>query len=992
MTVATADGAAPAAASRPAQQPPQQQQAPTSADAIKLEWVFGLNKDFRGAVHNLSDVNDASRRIFYTVAHNGIVYDATTHTQRLLQGHRNSIVASCVSANRRFIVTADVGDESLLIVWDVHTCLPVQSMKTDTRGGVQACAISPDSTKIVTLSKNQPQTIALWAWTTTGDPNVPELVETVSAKDEQTCVQFSPDDATLVVTNGTRRVLFWSFAEGSWKFYSPAVASKEVKQVIGSFTQSSFVSGTSVAVTGTVDGDVVLWGKAQSDKVTKETDRVLLKVVRAHTGGVSCVTGIGPYIVTGGVEGYVRFLDHKLRIVAWFEELNGGPILSVSFDRPTPEFFGPQALAAQTAKGGDGEPYTGDQFRCPDFVVSTANAMIIDVPSRAFVSADTEAQRGRLLVQGQDQPIVCIAAHPSLPRLAIAGYSGNLHLWEYTTHKVLLLSIFRNLLVQCLAFDPKAMYLGVGFTNGIVKVLDANSLEELQNFKPKKSADSITRITFSHNSQFFATADTEGSVALYRFTNRAQHPKKRVEWVDIGRYRTHRAAITGLQFGVVPYGDAPRLMSLGEDKRLVEYNLVDSSIEGGLKWRSAIRMSQGAIPTGFLWTTDPLLDDSAMPRGAATAANINNGSIVGADDAALAGSGDGTAASTSGGLLSGIAGPAVTDVILLATNEFKLKVHATDTTRQCLKTVLGPTYGGPLCNILAVPAQAGSRTRVLVFSCHERVVGMIQLPLEGNPRDAIALVAHPGEVAAMCVSHDGKHLFTAGGRDCAVHQWRLHPEAAVVQGGGKLSHFIEVIEGGPTGAFMKEIIDYFFYAQIRAQGEETTAKRRIENTIPFGQVSSLMRALGFYLSEKDIANMTFEVKTRAGAANVAVDDIQIDFEAFIRLYVNHRPVFGITKRNIEEAFSAVGADPVTGIVDRQQLFNVLQQRGEAIHPYDIDKFLKGLLGDDVSLDMLEDKITAKAFAENLLGFEDYEDEGVASGAAAGAAAAASTVG
>ena len=39
--------------------------------------------------------------------------------------------------------------------------------------------------------------------------------------------------------------------------------------------------------------------------------------------------------------------------------------------------------------------------------------------------------------------------------------------------------------------------------------------------------------------------------------------------------------------------------------------------------------------------------------------------------------------------------------------------------------------------------------------------------------------------------------------------------------------------------------------------------------------------------------------------------------------------------------------------------------------------LKSLLGDEVSsIDMLEENITAKAFAENLLGFEDYEESGV----------------
>jgi hypothetical protein len=129
------------------------------------------------------------------------------------------------------------------------------------------------------------------------------------------------------------------------------------------------------------------------------------------------------------------------------------------------------------------------------------------------------------------------------------------------------------------------------------------------------------------------------------------------------------------------------------------------------------------------------------------------------------------------------------------------------------------------------------------------------------------------------------------------------------------------------------------------------------------------------------------VKTRFGAPGVAIDDIQIDFEAFIRLYINHRPVFGITKRDIEKAFTAVGADPVTGIVDRQQLFQILQQRGERISQQDIDLCLKGLLGDDVSLDMLEDKITAKAFSENLLGFEDYDVADEAGGVMGGAASA-----
>ncbi len=134
--------------------------------------------------------------------------------------------------------------------------------------------------------------------------------------------------------------------------------------------------------------------------------------------------------------------------------------------------------------------------------------------------------------------------------------------------------------------------------------------------------------------------------------------------------------------------------------------------------------------------------------------------------------------------------------------------------------------------------------------------------------------------------------------------------------------------------------------------------------------------------------MTFEVDTQfGGQPGVSVDEIRLNFDTFLRLYVNHRPVFGINKRNIEAAFAAIGADPVTGIVDRQELFTMLQNRGEKLHPGDVESCLKALLGDDVTLEMLEDKITAKAFAENLLGFEDYEDDAGGAGDEAAAAPA-----
>ena len=47
----------------------------------------------------------------------------------------------------------------------------------------------------------------------------------------------------------------------------------------------------------------------------------------------------------------------------------------------------------------------------------------------------------------------------------------------------------------------------------------------------------------------------------------------------------------------------------------------------------------------------------------------------------------------------------------------------------------------------------------------------------------------------------------------------------------------------------------------------------------------------------------FSSYTESGQPNLSVN-----FETFIRLFVNHRPVYGIGKNNIEDAFKALMED------------------------------------------------------------------------------------
>ncbi|EPY31805.1 hypothetical protein STCU_03220 [Strigomonas culicis] len=788
------------------------------------------------------------------------------------------------------------------------------------------------------------------------------------------------DDPQLLCSNGLKRVMFWSWAEGILKYYSPPILHKDLHTPsVGSFTQTVLVPGTSMACSGTVDGDVVLWDLQPRGRIAKGHDKELLKVVRVHQGGVTFLTTEGGYIVTGGMDGQVKFLDTKLRLVAWFEELNGGPVVSISFDAP-PLQRPMEDIVAETVKATQKSVLVGGNaaakaFTAPDFMVSTADALILDVPSKSFHTNFTnsdDVRKGKLIVQGQDEAIQCIVAHPKLPRLAVAGLSGNVHIWDYTQRRVLMLTIFRSLLVQSMAFDPQGQQLVCGFTNGTVKVLNAETLEERQIFKPKKP-DSIVKLTFSPDSYMFAYGTVSGTVALFHFTHRNQDPLKPMEWELVGRHKTHRAAISGLQFMSDTNGEGLRLLSVGEDKRLIEYNLVESGPESGLQLRTAHRITQGPAPTGFLWLKSPyVVDAQSRPRGPLDDGGFDHD---GADPAQRAAGQD-------------RAGGDLLDYLLISTSEYKLGVYLSDWSRQCIKTVLSPTFGGPIA-AMAVVAGDGGGSSCLVYATKERVVGLMQLPVRGDPHAAMGLLAHPGAITSMAVSFDGRHVFTAGGEDQSVLQWTIdgarvmEPAAAAAAaqapGGVPLDHLLSTVEGGAEGDLMREVVDYFYYAQVRTQGEETSAKRELLGAIRFSQLPNLFRALGYYPSELEIGHLTYEVANMYGPRDepleeINVDDILLDFTQFMRLYINYRPVYGITREDIETAFLRLGADPKTGKVDRDAFFEVLSTRGEPLRTAEITAALASLLGDGVRLDMLEDKITARAFAENLLGFEDYDGQ------------------
>lgn len=198
-------------------------------------------------------------------------------------------------------------------------------------------------------------------------------------------------------------------------------------------------------------------------------------------------------------------------------------------------------------------------------------------------------------------------------------------------------------------------------------------------------------------------------MCLYKFEHR-RGPS--AEWFQTGKARGHRASIVGLAFSdIVDLSDQIRLYSLGEDRKLVEYDVTGEQSSEMLVLTQSLFVEQEARPSGLLYL-----------RALSTP-----------DDPAL----------------------------LVLNDEYKFKVWKR---RGCLSTSLAPTYGGALCQMVPVSREVDDlplTEQFLLYATEKKVVGLVQMPLDGNPYRYMGLIAHPGQISSITVDYQGRRRFRA---------------------------------------------------------------------------------------------------------------------------------------------------------------------------------------------------------------------------------------
>ena len=73
-------------------------------------------------------------------------------------------------------------------------------------------------------------------------------------------------------------------------------------------------------------------------------------------------------------------------------------------------------------------------------------------------------------------------------------------------------------------------------------------------------------------------------------------------------------------------------------------------------------------------------------------------------------------------------------------------------------------------------------------------------------------------------------------------------------GGMGMTPFYDQLEGGREGELYRKLEDLVYYTQLVCQGEDLLERRTVSQTVPLHTVTDVLRAIGFFPTEKEVGD------------------------------------------------------------------------------------------------------------------------------------------
>ncbi|KAB0794720.1 hypothetical protein PPYR_11559 [Photinus pyralis] len=910
---------------------------------FNLIWSFGVNT----TVDMINLTTKAESRVFYAVSNAPVLYNLTSNTQHLLQGHRNLVNSIASDSSGRWLASADKGKDSSILIWDSAEFLPVHTIfNPHSEFGTALLALSGNAKYLVSIGNEPRPQIKFWLWSY-GDSDPNDVFTLTSSYGAPCRICFNPNVQEHIWVAFQRLVVFleWNVEEN--KLNPPVLPKVRKSKTHGLITDCTYFEKCHQCVASTAQGVLLVFGNTYYKRVYDEhklqNDKIYVKAIKISKACITCVTSVDGLLMTGDVNGHLKFYDDAVRILFWCQNFTLPAITSISFnlERRNYKLKDPLDFTDPVYDDLDADVDNSDEIELlyANLVPSDATVQALPFVVRNFLIATDDGRLASVnflenkcdfLNRPFSSAVTAIDAHDELPYLCLGFAHSTICLYNYISKELLAevqlhKSATDAIPVSYLKYSPQGLHLACGKTNGNLWFIDPISLSP----KPKQpieyTSGEIIKIVFSADAQHCAFYNAKANIVILKYRNHA--------WGILGKLKSHYKPISDILFS--PYLPS-RLFTIGEDRFLNEYDL-DYSGQYEIVIKESERIEQCAKPVCFIYHP--------------TSKNRNNNAYL-----------------------------------FMCDDQFKFKTLS-DTTFMCHRVVLGPAYGeyekSPINQIRLLP---GDEDNYLVYA-NANYLGIQMFPPDGNPHKYIGILAHPTQLLQFRVSHDGRYVFTIGKDDNCVLMWETNTRAVDVtfeQGGGEVSPYLCLIEGGLHGWLFKEMQDLFYYMQILHQGEDTVLPRVVGDYIPVSELPDLMRACGFYPSEYDIENLIVDIKYREFDDTNVVKE-EVSFLEFVQLYVNFRPAHGVSLGMLKEKFEylctigcgdADDSKPVT--ITREKLVAAICERGEVFSRHKAFSCLATLMhhrrrrangASDNDFSFLPSVINFEIFVEEVLGID-----------------------
>ncbi|CAG9864831.1 unnamed protein product [Phyllotreta striolata] len=921
-------------------------------------WTYGCNP--RVDILNLTDA--VNHEILFASGHLPIMYDYCKKKMHYLEGHHYSVVALSIDSNGQYLVTADNGEDGFLNIWDwslrntdTGKVAPLYSMYSlYEKFGISTAAISPCARYIVTVGgiKEDVYSIDMWLWTL-GNKSSDGSVRVPSTHGTPIAVRYNPDITEHIMILFSKQVLLLCWDNEQKKFTLAETPQIRHMTKIGHLTDATYVEECHECFVSSSKGCILSFSNALYSKPYEEgeldNNKIFRNACKISDGSIDCCKSTEGLIVVGDARGRIFFFNKRLMLMYWLTDFNLGAVESVSFNliprvkRKRSNLY----YVAPTDEDGlltcDFEdrveeyevllknqiPHDATINRAPfitkDFFVSTgqSNIYVVDVIKQKCVA----------LFPVADGNVVAIETHKESDYIIIAYRSNRMILLNYITNEVLAQSCLpkseEESVISCLNYDAESLHLVCGKTNGEIWVLEPVLLTPKQSEPFQITKHKVVKCLISSQPFQFAYFDDNRTIVIF------QYNKNEGKWEFKGKIRPHYGDITDILF--LPDKVYSKLYSIAEDRHIIEYNNDKLDTES-FAVKISERVEQTAIPKCMIyWVTEN-----------------EEGKKVG--------------------------------YLLVADDHHKLKFLYL-TSKVPKSTVLAPAFGCFKNQIMKkMQLIPGYDAKFMAFST-TRHCGIQILPPDGNPYTYVGYLTHPVKLEDFALSKDGKYIFTFGSNDHCVFKWGIETKSVEIMkclGGKELDPFYCLIEGGYHGWLFHEIKDLFYYMQILQQ-ENIDLPRRVSDSISISEIPDLFRTIGFYPSDFELENILIDAKYRnIDETNRANDDIS--FIEFVKLYCNHKPVYGYFLDDLKEAFNKMAlcsnekrSSVFTKVdISRDNFIEILTTQGEKIPHAKALQYFRTLMRVEQTqenFDFLPEIINFETLFEDILGI-DMEREHV----------------